>query len=52
MNAEDLQNWASFLRWAGLVVTAIGLFLTLGSQGTHPFTGSLAMTSFNGAAFF
>ena len=32
MNADQLQRWASILRWVGLSVTAIGLLITFGSH--------------------
>jgi hypothetical protein len=32
MNPDDLQRWASLLRWTGLIVTAIGLVITFGSH--------------------
>ena len=32
MSAEDLQYWASILRWGGLAITAIGLVITFGSH--------------------
>lgn len=32
MNADELQRWASILRWVGLSVTAIGILITFGSH--------------------
>ena len=32
MTADELQRWASILRWVGLSVTAIGLAITFGSH--------------------
>jgi hypothetical protein len=32
MTADELQKWASILRWVGLSVTAVGLMLTFGSH--------------------
>ncbi|MFM9968697.1 MAG: hypothetical protein ACKVQK_09900 [Burkholderiales bacterium] len=32
MTADDLQRLASILRWVGLMVTAVGVFITFGSH--------------------
>lgn len=32
MSADDLQRWASVVRWVGLSVTAIGVLITFGSH--------------------
>jgi hypothetical protein len=32
MTADELQRWASILRWVGLSVTVIGLLITFGSH--------------------
>jgi hypothetical protein len=32
MSADDLQRWASILRWVGLSVTVVGLLITFGSH--------------------
>ena len=32
MTPDDLQRWASALRWTGLIVTAVGVMITVGSH--------------------
>lgn len=32
MTADELQRWASILRWVGLSVTAVGVLITFGSH--------------------